>query len=64
MRILKGQGIHRILFATDSPWGDQTEFVKYVKELPLADHEKQMIFHTNAEKLLGMEIPDHSGTNR
>lgn len=64
MRILKGQGIHRILFATDSPWGDQTEFVKYVKELPLADHEKQMIFHTNAEKLLGMEIPDRSGTNR
>lgn len=57
MRIARKQGIHRILFATDSPWGDQTAFVEHVNHLPLTDEEKQMIFHTNAEKLLGMKIP-------
>lgn len=57
MRILRKQGAGRILFATDSPWGDQTEFVEHLNKLPLTDNEKQMIFHTNAEKLLDMKIP-------
>ncbi|MCI9074817.1 MAG: amidohydrolase family protein [Dorea sp.] len=60
LRIARKQGIHRILFATDSPWGDQKEFVEHLRGLPLTDNEKQMIFHTNAEKLLGMEIPVHN----
>ena len=60
MRILRKQGIPRILFATDSPWGDQSAFVEHMNELPLTEEEKQMIFHTNAERLLGMKIPLHN----
>lgn len=59
MRIVRGQGISRILFATDSPWGSQELFVEHLRKLPLTDAEKQMIFHTNAEDLLGMKIPSH-----
>ena len=60
MKIARKQGIHRILFATDSPWGDQSAFVEHINGLPLTEEEKQMIFHTNAEKLLGMRIPVHN----
>lgn len=60
MRIARKQGIHRILFASDSPWGDQKLFKEHLDSLPLKEAEKQMISHTNAEKLLGMELPSHS----
>lgn len=60
LRIVRKQGAERILFATDSPWGDQKVFVEHMNELPLTDDEKQMIFHTNAEKLLDMNIPVHN----
>lgn len=60
MRIARKQGVDRILFATDSPWADQKAFVEHLNGLPLTETEKQMIFHSNAEKLLDMKIP----TNR
>lgn len=59
MRIVRGQGAERILFASDSPWGDQKAYAEYVKTLPLTPEEKEMIFHGNAEKLLDMKIETH-----
>ncbi|MDO4312917.1 MAG: TatD family hydrolase [Eubacteriales bacterium] len=59
MRIARKQGIDRILFATDSPWGDQKSFVEHMNRLPFTEEEKQMIFHSNAEKLLDIKIPVH-----
>ena len=56
VRIVKNHGADRILFATDSPWAGQKEFVEYLQKLPLTEAEKQMIFHDNAEKLLQMKI--------
>lgn len=58
VRIVRKQGADRILFASDSPWGGQKEFVQALENTCLTEEEKQMIFHTNAEKLLGMKIPD------
>lgn len=58
VRIVRKQGADRILFASDSPWADQTDFVRHLEGLPLTEQEKQMIFHTNAEKLLNMKIYD------
>lgn len=57
-RLVRKQGADRILFATDSPWSDQTASVQALEKTELTEEEKQMIFHTNAEQLLGMQIPD------
>lgn len=57
MRIARKHGVEKILFASDSPWGDQKTFARHLNQLPLTDYEKQMICHTNAEKLLDMKIP-------
>lgn len=56
IRIVRNHGAHKILFATDSPWAGQKEFVEYFMNLPLTEEEKQMILHNNAEQLLQMNI--------
>lgn len=55
LRMIHQHGVGKILFATDSPWADQSIFVKYLKDLPLNKEEKQMIFHENASALLGIK---------
>ena len=54
IRIVQNQGADRILFATDSPWAGQKEFVQYIKELPLTEEEQNRIFRLNALELLGL----------
>lgn len=56
IRIVRNHGVNRILFATDSPWAGQKEYVEYMNALPFNEEEKQMIFHKNAEELLQMKI--------
>lgn len=56
LRIVRNHGADRILFATDSPWAGQKDYVEYFKRLPLTDEEKELILHKNAEKLLQMHI--------
>ena len=52
MRMVHKHGSERILFGSDSPWFDQGIAVKWIEGLPLGDHEKEMIFHGNAGRLL------------
>ncbi len=52
VRIVKKHGTEKILFATDSPWEDQKDYVARIKRLPLTKTEQTMIFSKNAEKLL------------
>ncbi len=56
LRMVRNHGAEKILFATDSPWAGQKEFVDYLRGLPLTEEEKQAILHDNAAKLLGMTI--------
>lgn len=42
----------KILFATDSPWGEQKHTILQTEELPLEKSEKEAIFSENAKKLL------------
>ena len=51
VRIVKKHGTEKILFATDSPWEDQKDYVARIKRLPLTKTEQTMIFSKNAEKL-------------
>lgn len=52
VRIVRKHGVNKILFATDSPWEDQKDYVGRIKRLPLSDMEQNMIFSENARNLL------------
>lgn len=54
VRIIRKHGTDKILFATDSPWEDQSDYVARVQNMPLTDSEKQQIFSENARKLLAL----------
>lgn len=55
VRIVHNHGSEKILFATDSPWGGQKEFIDYMNRMPLTDEEKENIFDKNARKLLTIQ---------
>lgn len=52
VRIVRNHGADKILFASDSPWGGQKEFVDYFKQLPFTKEEQKMIESQNAKILL------------
>lgn len=54
LRIIKAHGAEKILFATDSPWAGQKEFVEAFKKFPLGEEEKRKIFSGNAVEMLDL----------
>lgn len=52
--IIKLHGADKILFGTDSPWGDEKTQVDFINGLDLTEAEKSAIFCDNAKKLLGI----------
>ena len=52
LEIVLAHGKDKILFGTDSPWGDQKEQTDFIKKLPLTEEEKTNILGDNARKLL------------
>ena len=52
LRIVRSHGADKILFATDSPWGGQKEFLEIINKMPLTDMERKKILGGNACKLL------------
>lgn len=57
-RIMRNHGIDKILFATDSPWGDQYLNVNLFDTFELNDEELKKVFYQNALKLLGVNSAD------
>lgn len=55
-RFLKEHPADRLLFASDSPWTDQGEELRFLLQLPyLTDVDKEKICYSNAAQLLGFE---------
>lgn len=52
IRILEKHGADKVLFATDSPWGGQKEFLQYLSKLSLSKETLDKILGQNAERLL------------
>lgn len=50
--LIRAHGAHRILFASDCPWGDPAEGVRFVDLLPITETERELILYKNAERLL------------
>ncbi len=54
MRLARKHGVDRVLFATDSPWEDQADYIGRMERMPLTDDEKKAVFCGNAAALLGI----------
>ena len=52
IRIIRKHGVNKILFATDSPWADQKEYVDIIQTMNLSQEEKDCILYKNALNLL------------
>lgn len=50
--IIEKHGFDKILFATDSPWSDQKQFVEFIKNYNFSKENEEKIFSKNALKLL------------
>lgn len=53
-KIIKEHGTNKIIFGTDSPWGEQAKEIQMLKALELSHEELQMVLSDNAQKLLGL----------
>ena len=53
VRMVHKFGVHRILYGSDSPWQDQAEGIRLIRELPLTQEEKDAILGGNAQRLFG-----------
>ena len=53
-RVIRAHGAKRILFATDSPWNDQSEDARRLDMLGLSHDEREDVAWRNAARLLGM----------
>ena len=53
-RIINNHGYKKILFATDSPWGTQSEEVSKVREFSFGSEIESAILGLNAKELLGI----------
>lgn len=54
MKIWKAHDQKKILFASDSPWGEVGKEVAAIKTLPISDVQKADIFANNAKRLLSI----------
>lgn len=54
LRLVRTFGPERILFGTDSPWGDQKDSLERIQALPLSQAEKNAILGGNACHLLSL----------
>ena len=51
-RIVKKHGADKILFGSDSPWGNAHDDIKALKECNLTEAEKEQILFKNAKRIL------------
>ena len=52
VRLVRKHGADHVLFGSDSPWADQTDYLGRLLDMPLTDVEKEAILGINAAKLL------------
>lgn len=52
VRMVRNHGVKKILFGTDSPWYDQRQALKDIRNSGLTENELKLVLGNNAEKLI------------
>lgn len=52
-RLIRGHGVDKVLYGTDSPWQSLESGIAEIQEMTLSDEDKQKIFFGNASKIFG-----------
>lgn len=55
LRLVRKHGADKILFATDSPWSSQKDYVEWMNRIALSEEERSQIFAENAKKIVELE---------
>lgn len=50
---IRAFGVSRVLFGTDCPWDTPEDTLAFLSRMKFTEREKEMIFHENAERLIG-----------
>ncbi len=61
LEIIRAHGAKRVLFASDSPWGDLSRHLRHLRESPLTPQEITDIAGQNAYNLLGIKSSPADG---
>lgn len=56
VKMFEKHGFDKILFASDSPWGEQKNFVNTLNRLHISEENRNKIFHLNAKHLLALNL--------
>ena len=54
--IIIRHGADKILFATDSPWDSQKDYIDFIKSFDFGKEAEDKIFYKNAERILGLSL--------
>ena len=54
VKIVRKHGVDKVLFGTDSPWGDHKMMLDKFMTLPFTKEEQEQILYKNAKQLLGI----------
>ena len=54
--IILRHGTDKILFASDSPWDSQSDYVRFIKDFKLGKEAEEKIFFRNAERILNVTL--------
>ncbi|MDO5147276.1 MAG: amidohydrolase family protein [Eubacteriales bacterium] len=55
VRLVRKHGADKVLFGTDSPWQDQSDYIARIQAMDFSEKEKELLFSGNALALLGEE---------
>ena len=56
IRMFEKHGFDKILFASDTPWGEQKSFVQTLENLDISEENKEKIFYKNAQHLFALNL--------
>ncbi len=56
IKMFEKHSFDKILFASDSPWGNQKAFLETLKKLDISDENREKIAYKNAERLLALNL--------
>lgn len=56
VRLCRRHGTDRVLFASDSPWGEPAAFYRIFRSLPFTEEEREQMLWRNAAALLNMSV--------